>query len=380
MSRDAQVRACLTTKRLSVLSSRVEVRASGPGADAAHIARVVEAQLGGVEGGVAGIVTGALDALAMGYAVGELLWTPEGALSQVRWHDPRRFVFEGDAWGDVEFVTLLDAALRLPRDRFVLYAYNARYNNPYGESDLVSAYRAYASKEAIRRMWLTALDRFGAPTPVAHVPPSWSQEDCDRLAQQLSNLQTQSALVVPSDVQFSDALEYSRLEPGVGFRHAVDFENAEIARAILGQELTTGTGSGGGGASYALGKVHEDVAARWIQALRADVAARVLEGQVARAITTMQFGPQTPAPRVTFPALSDAEMDARRQLIVGLVGGGVVAPSEGWIRAYLDLPRAGDPADTTPADYAGDYTDNYGDYAGDPFDDTSDLVGTMEEI
>ncbi|MBW1279471.1 phage portal protein family protein, partial [Escherichia coli] len=88
MECDGQIRACLTTKRLSVLSETAEVRPGDDSAAAKRAADVVRAQLEAIPGGIAGIASGCLDALSMGYAVGELVFAEAGTLAAVRWHDP----------------------------------------------------------------------------------------------------------------------------------------------------------------------------------------------------------------------------------------------------------------------------------------------------
>jgi phage gp29-like protein len=341
MQHDPQVRACLTTKRLAVLSEAVEVHPADSSALSVRAANVVRDQLAALRGGAAGIVAGALDALAMGYAVGELVWNLDGSLSKILWHDPRRFQFVADGTGEVQELVLLDSALRFPANRFVLYAYQSRYVNPYGESDLVAAYRPWSQKDQVQRMWLSTLDRFGAPTPIARVPSNWNQAEIDNLSGLLSRLQSESSLVVTKDVEFDATFVAGRVEPAKAFDTAALWYDTQIARAILGQELTTQGSSASASGSYALGKVHQDVADDWIQALRAELAECVLTGQVARQITLMTLGPDTPCPLVRFANLTPDELGRRRQLVRDLVSGGIVAPSEGWIRTWLGIPAEG---------------------------------------
>lgn len=336
MQRDAQVRACLTTKRLSVLSEVAEVHPADASGAAARAAAVVEEQLNGCRGGIAGIVTGALDALAMGWAVGEYRWSLAGALERIAWHDPRRFVLHGDDAGDVAGLELLDASLTFPAERFVLYTHQGRYGDPHGESDLVAAYEAYTRKQLLRRMWAVALDRFGSPTVLFRVPVSWSNAEMSDLAGRGAKLQNETCLVVTNDVE-GELLDQKQQEPGAGFATAIAYEDTQIARSVLGQELTT-QGSSGGSGSFALGKVHEGVKDDWIQALRSDLATCAL-GSVAATITRMALGPDAPAPVVKFPNLSPAELAGRRELITQLISGQVVAPSENWLRSWLGLPE-----------------------------------------
>ena len=119
--RDAQVRACLTTKRLAVRSETVAVFPADDSPLAGRAAALVRDQLNALpDGGADGIVAGALDALVAGWAIGELVWSVEGTLAAIRWHDPRRFVLHADPdSGEIDHVEVTDARLRFPSDRFV---------------------------------------------------------------------------------------------------------------------------------------------------------------------------------------------------------------------------------------------------------------------
>jgi phage gp29-like protein len=327
---------------LSVLSEQAEVHPGvGDVALAKRAASVVEEALHNLPGGVSGIVAGALDALAMGYCVGELVWSEAGKLARVLWHDPRRFTFTVDGAGHItEILFRVGGELRRESPtRFVLWAYQGRYGNPYGESDLVAAYRPWAQKDTVQKMWLSALDRFGAPIPVARVPQNWSDSDVAQLSALLSRLQNESSLVLSQEVQLDTPLDATRTEPARAFHTAAVWCDTQIARAILGQELTSQGGNGSG--SYALGRVHEAVADDWIQSLRAEIAQTVLTEQIAKPLTVALVGPNAPHPRITFPNLSQGELSARRALVEAMLNGGVISPTEPWLRRYLGLPEDG---------------------------------------
>ena len=337
MRRDAQVRACLTTKRLAVLSEAAHVFPADASPRATVAARTVEEALAALPGGVGGLVSGALEALTHGFALGEYIWNPVGGLEAIKWHDPRRFTFYADPLGNIIEAEVTDANLRLPLRHFVHYAYQSRYGNPYGESDLVAAYRAWTQKDLTQRMWLHALDRFGAPVPVARVPKNWGQDELDNLVNLLARLQNEASLVVTDEVQLDAPFGTGRVEPARAFHTACQWYDTQIARAILGQELTTQGNSGGTG-SYALARVHEGVQEDWIQSLRGEIAETVLTGQVARTLTAALLGDDYPVPTVAFPNLNDSQMDRRRLLINEMLRGGVIGADESWIREFLGVP------------------------------------------
>ena len=315
MQRDAQVRACLTTKRLFILSGAVSVVPADDSTLAQKAAQTVEREVQKV-GGWAGIAGGALDALAMGLAVGELVWADTGSLQSVVWHDPRRFAFHfaPNNQTQIAFVEIVETEQTYPADRFILYAYQGKWSSPLGQSDLTAAFGPWERKNALQRMWLSALDRFGAPTPIARVPVGWNEADTERLARQLGSLQNESAFVLPADVELTtlEGGAKSAGEPGAAFLAAVDFENREIARAILGQELTThGGANASGGGSHALGHVHQTVLENWVCAVRADLSETVLTRQIARPIVSALLGDDAPCPRVAWA--TDDETNKMRE-------------------------------------------------------------------
>ncbi|MBC8136217.1 MAG: DUF935 family protein [Fibrella sp.] len=337
MERDGQIRACLTTKRLSVLSETAEVRPGDASPDAERAADSVRVQLSAIPGGVAGLVSGALDALSMGYAVGELVFAGDGTLAAVKWHDPRRFAAVAGESGDVVAVELLDGEPMLfPASRFVWYTYQKRYGNPYGESDLVAAYRSFAEKDSVRRMWLQGLDRFGVPTPIATVPTNWTERQIDDLTRRLGTLQSESSIVVPHGVTIGYDLDAGRVEPARAYLTKIEYEDTQIARAILGQDMTTQGATG----SLASAQVHADVLTDWVQSLRSDVA-HCLTVQVASRIAQYTVGYGVASPIIAFPNLSPAELAARRELVTRMLTGQVIAPTETWIRGWLGIPEGG---------------------------------------
>ncbi|MBC7808499.1 MAG: DUF935 family protein [Akkermansiaceae bacterium] len=352
MERDGQIRACLTTKRLSVLSETAQIRPGDDSPDAKRAADSARTQLNAIPGGVAGLVTGALDALSMGYAVGELVFAQDGTLAAVKWHDPRRFAAVAGESGDVVAVELLEgghsgngvsAEILFPASRFVWYTYQKRYGNPYGESDLVAAYRSFAEKDSVRRMWLQGLDRFGVPTPVATVPTNWTQKQIDELSARLGTLQSETSIVVPHGVTIGYDLDAGRVEPARAYLTKIEYEDTQIARAILGQDMTTQGATG----SLASARVHADVLCDWVQSLRSDIA-QCLSAQVAARIAQYTVGYGVATPVISFPNLSPAELAARRELVEGMITGQVVAPTEMWIRDWLGIPESVSPSPRFP--------------------------------
>jgi phage gp29-like protein len=178
-------------------------------------------------------------------------------------------------------------AQELPVDKFIIYAYNKKYAQPQGESDLKSAYSHWRIKRALIDQWNAHLEKYASPAIVGKFERGLSEEEQAALLDSLDKVQRQSALIHPDDIEVS--LLDGRRAAESGYLEAIDYHNREIARAILGQTLTTDDSRKIG--SLALGKVHLQVLIMQLNGLRKDIAERVMNEQVIRPMVDMNFGP-----------------------------------------------------------------------------------------
>jgi hypothetical protein len=100
--------------------------------------------------------------------------------------------------------------LTLPREKFILYAYNPRYESPAGESDLRAAYRAWRSKERILQQWDLFLSKYASPTLISvykrGLPPAQQEELLRALQAELAERVMHDQLIRPLvRLNFGDA-------------------------------------------------------------------------------------------------------------------------------------------------------------------------------
>lgn len=301
MQQDAMVQTCLTLKRLGALAAPYRIEPSDDSAEAARRAEFAREAFARMEGSPSTILDGAMEALASGWSVQELVWTPGGGriwLQSVKPKNPELFGIVADPYGTIQALTLRvpgEPEIELPREKFVLYAHRGGYGRPKGTSDLDAAYPHWRAKQGLLASWRLHLDRFASPTVLAKVARTAPALDHADLLANLADLANRTAIVFPDDVAVETLA--SRGEGSGAYAEAVDFHNREIARAILGQTLTTDEGRRVG--SLSLGKVHLQVLLLQLEALRRDLADRVMGEQVLRPLIELNFGPG-PAPRFAF--------------------------------------------------------------------------------
>lgn len=301
MMGDSMVQTVLTIKRLGVLAAEWTVEPSQPTAEARKRAAFVLDAFERMEGSPTTVLAQAMDAFAKGWSVQEKVFEPAAGkvwLKAVRAKDPSLFGLQVDRFGQVEQLLLQipgDPTVKLDRAKFVLYANRASYADPKGRSDLDAAYRHWQAKQDLLSAWKFHLSRFAMPTLLGRFQRGLAADDRDHILTALTNLQENDAIVFPNEIDVSTL--GGDKEPGDAFLSAIDFHNREIARAVLGQTLTTDEGRRVG--SLALGKVHLQVLLLQMDAVRRELADTVMTEQVVRPLVELNFG-TGPIPRFKF--------------------------------------------------------------------------------
>ncbi len=343
MQTDAQVAACLRIKKFAVLSNGWQVHpASGSSADV-ETADFIRFCFNEMRGSVQDLLYNALDALAKGFSVIELVYKPierghfagKIGLAAAKSKDPASFTFDTD-----EFLNIRGLRMRhfgeetlLPPEKFVIYSYMPAYESPYGQSDLRSAYKHWWSKDIIMRFYNRYLEKYGSPTATGSYRRGTPKAQQDELLRVLDRIQQETAIVVPDDVKIQ-LLEAQR-GGEAGFIAALEFHDRQIAKAILGQTLTTDEGSRVG--SLALAKVHLQVLHSQLEKLKRDLEDQVIGEQVVRRLVEMNF-PNRRCPVFKLGSLGQKDIPTLGTMIADLIGAGVVRPDESWIRRELELP------------------------------------------
>ncbi|MCW5941656.1 MAG: DUF935 family protein [Fimbriimonadaceae bacterium] len=293
MQADAMVQTALTIKRLGVLAAPYRVVPADDGAEAARRAAFVERAFARLEGSVESVLSAAMDAFAKGWAIQEVVWALDGSSvvpKVLRPKNPSRFGLEFDPFGRLTGLKLVlpgEEERSLWPGKFVIHFHRPTYQRPKGRSDLDAAYRHWQAKSTLLAAWRLHLERFASPTLLGRYRQGLPASEQTAILAALQNLHQNAAIVYPEEITI-DTLGGSR-EPSSNFQTAIDYHNAEIARAIVGQTLTTDEGRRVG--SFALGRVHLQVLLLQLEALRKELAESVLNEQLIRPMIGWNFGP-----------------------------------------------------------------------------------------
>ncbi|MBU1741975.1 MAG: DUF935 family protein, partial [Proteobacteria bacterium] len=203
----------------------------------------------------------------------------------------------------------------LPLEKFIVWPYLARYENPYGTSDLRAAYRAYWIKDTAWKLRAVFLERFAGNNLIMSYPAEKAGLK-DELLSVIKNWQSETGIVVPEEVTV-DTIKMAAGSQSE-FSAALADLNREILVGILGESLTVEAGKYG---TRALGEV-QDRAKRQDAALVAESLAAVVNQQLVRRLVDLNFRVDAyPEWTLVEPAEVDLRAEAEiDRILVGDIG------------------------------------------------------------
>lgn len=147
-----------------------------------------------------------------------------------------------------------------------------KFGNPYGQSDLRTAYYAWFFKCQIVKWYGIFLEKAASPIPIATHSPNEVKEVVDTVFAALKKFQQRTAMTIPNTFKV-DFLESK--SSGEAYTKGIALFNMFIGRALLIPDLLGFQGAETGGGSYSLGKDQIAVFFKHIERRRARIEGRV---------------------------------------------------------------------------------------------------------
>lgn len=237
-----------------------------------------------------------LDAVLMGYAVGEVMWQIDA--DQVRPSDvisrgQERFRFDADR--HLRLITRespTDGEL-LEARKFVVLRHGGRDANPYGLGLGTRLFWPCYFKRQDISFWLVFLDKFGGPTALGKYPSGAHDSEKQTLLSALSAIRQDSAVVIP-DGMSAELLEAARSGSSDAYERLARYMDEQISLIVLGETMTTTAASAGLGSNQA--NVHNDVRIELAMA-DADLLADTLQATLCQWIVDFNL-PGAGVPRI----------------------------------------------------------------------------------
>ena len=350
MVADPHVKAALLQKKTALLSVPWDIQPAGDSEDDRNVADFVRWNL--TEFMVDSFDVDLIDflfALDDGFSISEKIWAmvEEGpwkgkwAYQQFKAKDPVSYRFKLDSFGNIEPDGLInDAAIlkggrNLPINKFFLYSYFKRYENPYGQSDLRAAYRAFWIKDVAWKLRAIYMERFSGnflkgtykkgdeagKNKLLEIFRSWSQE---------------TGVAIPEGIAIEVITLASSAESE--YKKAIADASKEIIIGILGATLTVDEGQKTG--ARALGDIHKQVADLFVLFLDITLSSEINK-QIIRPLVDFNFNGVVNYPKFVF----ESRTKISAQDIKALKESGLAIPDD-WVYRKLRIPK---PKDTIGA-------------------------------
>lgn len=330
--KDGHLSSLLQTRKLGVLARPRKVDAAGSGARGQEIAQWVERALISIPGWN-GVLLHLLDALGKGMAVAEIMWgfDGEGRLvpREVKPRAQERFS-RGPA-GEWRVDETPSATGRLlPPRKFIVALFGASDERPYGKGLCEKLYWYWWFKKNNIKFWLVFNEKFGMPAIVAQHRSGLNDRERERLIEVIESIQNNAGVTIPEGITL-ELLESKQSGGGETYRSLAQWCNDEMARAVLGQTLTSSEGARSG--SLALGEVHNEIRRDYMRA-DAWLLMDIVNEQLVRPLVELNFGLDVPAPRWTID--TSAELDLASEVGVDrqLLQMGVPLPERYFYEKY----------------------------------------------
>ncbi|MGW0052052.1 phage portal protein family protein [Nocardia nova] len=253
----------------------------------------------------------------------------------------------GTMTGGFEAVILGDAnaGVRIPAKRIVPYVWEREGGDWLGKSVLRSAYKNWMLKDRMLRVQAQTIERNGMGIPVYYAGPMDKQDDL-AAGQQMANdyrAGDSSGAALPNGAK----LRLQGVEGALpDAEPVIRYHDEQMARAVLAHFLNLGTQTG----SWALGSTFADFFVMSLQT-EAQLVADTGTAYIVEPLVDINFGPDTPAPRIVFDEIGSRH-DATADALALLIGAGAVFPDrrlEQAVRDMYGLPQKDpDAPDPTP--------------------------------
>lgn len=287
-----------------------------------------------------------LTAMDYGVSFTEVVWKFDGKnywLKYLKTRAPHGFEIHTDTKGNIKELkqsTQTEGYKKLPLKKFIIMPYQMEFDNWYGKSDLLSAYKAWWSKEFIIKAWNIFLDRFGMPLAIGKFDSNvTSTTDQTKLQTILDHIQTKTAITIPKELEI-EFLEATRRGDG-GYEAAINNYNMMIARSMLAPDLLGLSGSQTGGGSYALGEIQTDMFMDTLEWTRKELQ-RKIQRKIINPLVEYNFNiDPNDIPQFEFNPISNKDkMQAVDRLMTMKEKGITLTPEqENWAFTNIGAPK-----------------------------------------
>lgn len=375
MIRDPYVKAAISLKKISVSRLPMRILPASEDEKDQEIAKFVEMNLEKMETTIDTLLWGVMNCVDVGYSIGEMNYRivetgdfkGKIAMKSVKSKDPYVFVFRIDEYGNIAaivqriggFISEAGAQYKagslnmgqneFPPDKFLIASFQPLYANPYGQSDLRSAYRAFFIKDWAWKFRAIFMEKWGMPPIIGTFPNGTTEQRRQKLEEVLESIQNETVITIPEDLKV-EILRIASEGRTTEYERAIADLNKEILIGIMGSFLWAEEGKRTG--ARAQGQVHFQVSKLFVEHL-ATIIEDVLNRQLVKRIVDMNYKVEE-YPKIKFETSRAEELSAEMSLDKDLKEMGVTLDPSYFYKKYgRPMPSQADAIQTVGPEIEG---------------------------
>ena len=295
--KDTHLFSQLQTRKLAVTGLDWEVQPFSEEERDVAVAEFIDDQLHSLES-LNDVLLDILDAVGKGISLSEITWGVDSqgwnVVEDITWVHPKKILW--DSIDDAIKITTREypQGIPLPDNKFIVHKYKAKSGHPSRAGVLRIVSWMYLFKNYDLKDWVSFCEVFGMPLRLGKYDASASDADKAALMEAIIQLGTDAAGIVPSTttIEFIESNKQSSAEI---YEKLARYCDEQMSKAVLGQTLTSDSGSG----SYAQSKTHNEVR-KDLTAADANALENTLRRDLIRPLVEFNFGSGTPIPTLQF--------------------------------------------------------------------------------
>lgn len=350
--KDTHLFSQMQTRKQAVVGLDWEIQPFSDDAQDKQIAEFIDSQLKGLEK-LDDVFIDLLDAIGKGISIMELSWGIDRAghnvIEDIEYVHPKKLIWDGMT--DTMLICTKDypSGIPLPQNKFVVHKYKAKSGHPSRAGVLRVASWMYLFKNYDLKDWVAFCEVFGMPLRLGKYDAAASEEDKAQLMEAILTLGTDAAGIIPSStiIEFIESQKTTSVEI---YEQLARYCDEQISKAILGQTLTSDSGSG----SYAQSKTHDEVR-HDLTVADAKALATTIRLDIIGPLVEYNFGPDAELPFFAFDCReSDDQKEAAEVYKILACDMGLKIPESHIYKKFnIPKPEAGEPVLSPPDRAAG---------------------------
>lgn len=289
-----------------------------------------------------------LDAIGKGFAVSEIIWgysDGHTAIQDIKNRHQKRFFWDSVDDSFKVMTKEYPSGIHVPENKFIVHRYKARSGHPSRAGVLRVVAWMYLFKNYDVKDWVSFCEVFGMPLRLGKYAPGASEEEKAALMRALVQIGSDAAGIIPDGTQI-DFKESGKTSSIDVYERLARYCDEQISKAILGQTLTSDSGSG----SYAQSKTHNEVR-HDLTVADCKALAATLRRDLIRPLVLFNFGDDRRIPYIRYDCKESEDLKESAEILTTLIQGtGLKVPTSYIYKKFsIPEPQTGDEIAAPPA-------------------------------